>query len=307
MNKKKNKIPVIVDTDPGHDDALAIILLEKSGMADIKAVTTVAGNSTIQNVTDNARYILDLLGTAIPLYSGSSGPLKRKLIKAVVHGKSGLDGAMIEKREKLTGNAVEKIISIVRENPGEISVVVIGPETNIAKAFIRDPELPSLIKQLVIMGGAIDVPGNKNRVAEFNIFVDPEAADIVFRSAVRKVLIPLDACNNIILQKTDFQGLKKTSLTKSALKMVNKYIYGLTINEKVKGALMYDPLAAYYLINPSVYKLQPMDIRIETRGEITRGMTVVERRTWAQKNPNVLVAIKIEGKAFKKDFLKILQ
>ncbi len=307
MNKKKNKIPVIIDTDPGHDDALAIMLLERSGLADVKAVTTVAGNSTIQNVTNNARYILDLLGAPIPLYSGSSGPLRRKLVKAVVHGKSGLDGAVIRKREKLTGNAVEKIISMVRENPGKISIVVIGPETNLAKAFTRDPELPSLVKQLVIMGGAIDVPGNKNRVAEFNIFVDPEAADIVFRSAVRKVLIPLDVCNDIVLQKTDFEKLRKTPLTRSVLRMMDKYIYGLAINEKAKGALMYDPLAAYYLINPSAYKLQLMDVKIETKGEITRGMTVVERRTWAEKDFNVEVATEIDGKAFKKDFLKILQ
>ena len=224
-----------------------------------------------------------------------------------MHGKSGLDGAEIKKREKLTGDAVEKIISIIRENPGKISIVAIGPETNVAKAFIRDPKLPSLIKQVVIMGGAVDVPGNKNRVAEFNIFVDPEAADIVFRAAVKKVLIPLDVCNDIILRKTDFEKLRKTPLTESVLRMMDKYIYGLSVNEKVRGALMYDPLAAYYLINPSAYELQPMDIKIETSGEITRGMTVVERRTWAQKNPNVLVATKIDGKAFKKDFLKILQ
>jgi inosine-uridine nucleoside N-ribohydrolase len=300
-------MPVIIDTDPGHDDALAIMLLEKSGVADIKTITTVAGNSTIQNVTNNARYILDLLDTPTPLYSGSSGPLKRKLVQAVVHGKSGLDGAEIKKREKLTGDAVEKIASIIRENPGKVSIVAIGPETNLAKAFIRDPKLPSLIKRLVIMGGAIDVPGNKNRVAEFNIFVDPEAADIVCRAAVKKVLIPLDVCNDIVLQRTDFEKLRKTPLSESVLKMMDKYMYGLSVNEKVKGALMYDPLAAYYLINPSAYKLQSMDIKIETDGEITRGMTVVERRTWAHKNPNVLVATKIDGRAFKKDFLKILQ
>ncbi|MCL4391758.1 nucleoside hydrolase [Patescibacteria group bacterium] len=307
MNKRKIKIPIIIDTDPGHDDALAIMLLEKSGVADIKAVTTVAGNSTIQNVTNNARYILDLLGVSTPLFSGSSKPIKRKLVQAVVHGKSGLDGAKIKKREKLTGDAVEKIISIVRENPREISIVAIGPETNLAKAFIRDPKLPSLIKQLVIMGGAISAPGNKNRVAEFNVFVDPEAADIVFKTAVKKVLIPLDVCNDIVLRKTDFEKLKKTLLTESVLRMMDKYIYGLSVNEKANGALMYDPLAAYYLINPSAYKLQPMDIRIETAGEITRGMTVVERRTWAQKNPNVLVATKIDGGVFKKDFLRTLQ
>ena len=306
MKNLKNKLPIIIDTDPGHDDALAIMLLEKSGLFDIKAVTTVAGNSTIQNVTNNARYILNLLGSKTHLYSGAPKPLKRELVQAVVHGEGGLAGATITDQESLTNTAAEKIISLVRENPGEISIVIIGPETNIAQAFIQDPELPVLIKQLDIMGGAIAVPGNKNRVAEFNIFVDPEAADIVFKAPVKKVLIPLDVCNDIILQLSDFQQLKGTQLYEPLLKMMDKYIYGLMAGEKVSGALMYDPLAAYYLVNSDAYTTEPMDIQIETQSDITRGMTVVERRIWGDKNPNVEVVTKIDAPAFVRDFIEIL-
>lgn len=302
-----NKIPVIIDTDPGHDDALAIMLLAQSGMVDIKAACTVAGNSTIQNVTNNARYILNLIGSAAPLCSGSSKPLKRELTTAVVHGEGGLAGAPVTTQELLTGNAVEKIISIVRENPGEISIVVIGPQTNIATAFLQDPALPSLIKQLVIMGGAITVPGNKNRVAEFNIFVDPEAAEIVFNAAVKKILIPLDVCNNIVLQMSDFALLKGSPLYEPLLSMMEKYIGGIMEGEGVSGALMYDPLAAYYLINPAAYTLEPMDIKIETKSDLTRGMTVADRRTWGDKNPNVEVVTKIDGAAFTKDLISILR
>lgn len=304
--KKNNKIPIIIDTDPGHDDALAIILLEKSELFDIKAVTTVAGNSTIENVTNNARYILNLISSKSPLYSGSRKPLKKTLIQAEVHGESGLDGITVGTSEKADNKAVAKIISLVRENQNQISIVVIGPQTNIAKAFTQDPELPTFIKQLVIMGGAINVPGNKNRVAEFNIFVDPEAAEIVFNAPVRKVLVPLDVCNNIVLNLSDFEKLENTKIYRPIMSMMEKYIEGIEKMENVKGALMYDPLAAYYLINPKAYTLQSMDIKIETNGNITRGMTVADRRNWGSKVPNVEVATQIDKKMFVGDFLQIL-
>ena len=307
MKDNKNKVPIIIDTDPGHDDALAIMLLEKSGLFDVKAVTTVAGNSTIQNVTNNTRYIIDLIGSKAPIFSGASKPVNRELVQAVVHGEGGLEGASVSIQEPLLNNAVDKLISIVRENPYEVSIVVIGPQTNIAQAFIKDPELPSLIKQLVIMGGAIAVPGNKNRVAEFNIFVDPEAADIVFKAPVQKVLVPLDVCNDIMLQMSDFEQLKGSQLYVPILKMMDKYINGLMVGEKVSGALMYDALAAYYLINPNAYTLDPIDIKIETMSELTRGMTVAERRTWGDSTPNVEVVTMIDRDSFVKDFLRILK
>ncbi len=304
---KKNKIPILIDTDPGHDDALAMLLLLKSELFAVKAVTTVAGNSTIENVTNNARYILDLIGSRVPLFSGSSKPLVRDLIQAVVHGESGLDGASVERKETLSANAVDKIISIVRENPYEISIVVLGPQTNIAKAFIKDPELPKYVKQLVIMGGAIKVPGNKNRVAEFNVFVDPEAADIVFRAPVKKVLVPLDVCNDIVLQMSDFDQLEGSNIYEPIKNMMEKYIVGITNNEKVKGALMYDPLAAYYLINPSAYKTKLADIMVETQSELTRGMTVMDRRIWGEKKCNVDLVTSVQREVFVRDFIQILK
>lgn len=305
--KKIVKKSIIIDTDPGHDDALAIMLLKKSELFDIKAVTTVAGNSTIKDTTNNARYILDLLECKAPIYSGAKKPICRKLVKADVHGEKGLAGANINKNEKLNNLAVRKIIEIVRKNPHQISLLMIGPETNIAKTFLKDPELPKLIKQLVIMGGAIETPGNKNRVAEFNIFVDPEAADIVFRSPVKKILIPLDICNDVLLSLNEFKSLKHTELYQPIMSMMKHYIKGIARFEKIKGAIMYDPLAAYYLINPSAYQRKKMDIRIETESELTRGMTVVDRRTSSQKKYNIEVVTKINKKKFINDFLKILK
>ena len=301
------KRQIIIDTDPGHDDALAILLLEKSGLFDIKAVTTVAGNSTVQDTTNNARYVLDLINSKTPVYSGAEKPLKRELIKAVVHGEGGLAGATISKQEKLIGDASKRIIEIIRKNPNKISILAIAPETNIAEAFVKDPELPSLIKEIVIMGGAISVPGNKNRVGEFNIFVDPDAADIVFNADVKKVVIPLDVCNDVFLSMEDFERLKGSHLYEPIKKMMGFYIEGIQKFENTAGALMYDPLAAYYLINPGAYKTETMDIKIETKSELTRGMTVADRRTWGDKKCNVDVVVSVDKEAFVKDFFNILK
>jgi len=302
MLKKK----IIIDTDPGHDDALAIMMLERSGLFDICAVTTVAGNSTIQNTTNNARFILDLLGSKVPLYSGSASPLRRELIQANVHGDNGLAGANIEKQEQLLDNAVDNIIDIVKKNEGLVTILTLGPLTNIARAFEKDPTIIPMIDSVVIMGGAISVHGNKNRVAEFNIFVDPDSAEIVFNAEVPKTLVPLDACNDVFLSIDDFDVLKGVSFYNDIRAMMEHYIAGILSFEKTNGAIMYDPLAAYYLINKEAFKTEMMDIRIETKGDLTRGMTVADKRIWGDRKPNVNVALSANREEFVKDFLDIL-
>ncbi len=301
---KKQKI--IIDTDPGYDDALAIMLAEKSRLFDILAITTVAGNSTIQNTTNNARFVLNLIESKTKLWSGANAPLKRKLIKANVHGKNGLDGATINKEEKLTNNAVNKIIENIINNPNEVTILMLGPLTNIAQAFVKEPSIIPLIKEIIIMGGAINVPGNKNRVAEFNIFVDPDAADIVFQADIKKTLIPLDVCNNIFFTLIDFRRLNDSNLYEIIYEMMKKYIDNIYMFEKIRGAIMYDPVAAYYLINSQAFATVEMDIQIETRGKLTRGMTVVDKRVGEGKNKNVSVVQSVDKEKFKEDFFNIL-
>lgn len=296
---------IIIDTDPGKDDALAIVLLALSNQVDIQAITTVAGNTDIQNATNNARFVIELLNMDIPLYSGAEKPLSRELIIANVHGDTGLSGVEITKAEPLTNNAADKIIEIVRKYPNQISLVVIGPETNIAQAFSKDPELPQLIKQLIIMGGAINCPGNKNRVAEFNLFVDPEAANIVFNSNCPITLIPLDICNSTPLFMDDFNQLNNPPIALAVKSMMVPYIKAIKAFEGQEGALVYDALAGYFLINPSAFELIPMDVRIETKGDLTRGMSVADKRTWGDKIPNVQVVTKLNRNQFLQDFLRI--
>ena len=182
---------IIIDTDPGHDDALAIMLIIKSGLFNVLAVTSVAGNSTIKNVTRNAAYILDLLKRRdIPIFSGKENPLKGNLIQADVHGSTGLDGVDTSKAQfENNHDAPKRIADLVNGYSGNITLLTLGPLSNIARAFQKDAPLSSKINKIIIMGGAIDLPGNKNRVAEFNFFVDPEAADIVFRTKVKKILV----------------------------------------------------------------------------------------------------------------------
>ena len=281
------------------------MLLIRSGLADVKAITTVAGNVNVQKTTNNARFILDLIDSKVPIYSGSAKPLKKDPIFANVHGTSGLAGAKVTKIELLNGMAVKKIIEIVRANINKVTLVTIGPETNIAKAFLKDPELPKLINKIIIMGGAINVSGNKSRVAEFNFFVDSDAANIVFNAPVKKILVPLDVCNVMPMFLEDFQKIEG-GLKKPILSMMKNFIKGIAKFENFKGALVYDALATYFLINPKAFKLKMMDIRIETKGELTSGMSVVDKRSWGTKKPNVNVAVKINRKMFINDFIRII-
>lgn len=294
----------IIDTDPGLDDAMALMFAVKAGL-DIGAITTVAGNATVENTTRNARHILAILGRGdIPLYSGSAKPLKRDLVLGMVHGASGLDGMSPENSACLTGNAVQKIIETVRRNQ-EVTIIALAPLTNIAQAIQKDSKTMSKIKEIVIMGGAIRVPGNKNRVAEFNMFVDPDAADIVFHFPVRKTLVPLDACNKIKMRLSDFQKVKGT-LREPLVRMAKPYIKHIYREEGVRAAIMYDPLTIYYALKPRVCRVRQYDICVETKGEHTRGMTVADLRRKSMNVNMTNVVENISEKAFKNDFIHFL-
>lgn len=302
------KRKIIIDTDPGQDDAMAIMLAIKSGVFEVLAITTVCGNSTIENTTKNAGFILNLLSrNDIPIYSGAKKPMKRPLIQAVVHGKSGLEGIDPTNKVKLTNNAAEKIIEIVKNNPNETTIVTLGPLTNIAKAILKDRETMEKVKEIVIMGGAINVPGNKNRVAEFNIFVDPEAAEIVFNFPVKKTIVPLDACNNVQFQLKDFKKIKNKNLREILIQMNKPYIRNLEKDAGIKAALMYDPLTIFYLLEKDACRTNEDNVQIETKGEITRGMTVVDKRKITDGlKPNLTIANYINENRFRERFIDTL-
>ena len=250
----KNKI--IFDTDPGVDDALALMLLAKSKEIEIIAITTVAGNSTIENTTSNAQFLKKLLKLNCPIYSGASKALNGPFTTANVHGASGLAGIDHKEVPQLSNNASNKIIEIVCQNPHEVTIICVGPETNLAQAIIDHPSLPSLIKEVIIMGGAILSPGNKTAVAEFNIGLDPEAAKIVFDAPTKKTLVPLDVCYQTPLFQDDFAKLKGSSLFQTVKDITTPYIKAIKQFEGQEGAIVYDALAAYYLINNKPFTTQ---------------------------------------------------
>jgi len=301
MNKQK----IIIDTDPGVDDAIAIMLLAKTSTIDIQAITTVAGNSGIKNTTANAEYLKYLLDLDCPIYSGAkTNSLSQPFIKGQVHGITGLTGITHSFQGNLTNNAPEKIVEIVNQFPDEINILCLGPQTNLAQAITLDPNLPSKIKQIVMMGGAIQSPGNKSWVAEFNIFLDPEAASIIFKTSAAKVLVPLEICYHTPLFLKDLGQMSDKSKLKPVLtNLVAPYIKLLNQFEGVDGAIVYDALAAYYLINPQAFTTKDLEVKIETKGEFTRGMTVADLRTWGEKNPNTAVATALDREAFITDLL----
>lgn len=299
---------LIIDTDPGHDDAMALLYALKRKDIDMLAVTTVAGNSTIENTTRNAQYVLNLLGRAdVPLYSGAPKPLRRPLVQAVVHGTSGLDGIDPSNEYALTNNAPEKIVELVRQFPGEITLLALGPLTNIARAIQLNREAMRLVREIVIMGGAFTVPGNKNRVAEFNMYVDPEAAAMVVDLPVLKTFVPLDACNEIQLQMSDFCQITNKPIRDVLIKMNAPYIKNLQADMNACGALMYDVLAAYFACNPSKCKLEQANVQIEAKGKFTRGMTIIDQRPVPDNlTPNAQIVTFIPSKEFKEDFIETL-
>ena len=302
MNKRK----IIIDTDPGVDDAMAIMLLSASKKYEILALTTVAGNNNIQSVTNNARFLADLTNLGCPVYSGAAKPLKKKLITANVHGKTSLGNIPVKAKQPLTNDATKQIIRLVKKYPGEVTLLTIGPLTNIAKALQKEPGFAPLVKEIVMMGGAISVPGNKNRVAEYNFFCDPEAASIVFSSDVKKILIPLDICNVTPMYMTDFKKMTHSPHYKTILILMEGYIKAIKKFEKMKGALVYDALAAYFLLDKSAFSLESMDVRIETKGEYTRGMSVADKTTWGNKTVNVKVATDLNRERFIENYIKIM-
>ncbi len=303
----KRRIPVVIDTDSGHDDVAAIMLALRSDLLDVRAITTVAGNSTIENTTRNARYTLNLLGNGdVPVYSGADKPLFRELKQAKVHGPSGLAGIDPTNDPALNGLAVKKLLEIVGSGEG-ITLVTLGPLTNVARAIMEDRSAMMKTKQIVMMGGAIHAHGNQGRTGEFNIYVDPEAADIVLQFPIRKVMVPLDPCNGITVTLKEFEKVADGRLRNALIRMMTPFIENLnSLGMRVDGALLYDALAMYYLINPEAYKLKSYDVKVETKGELTRGMTVPELRPFARAEPNVEVAEEIDAHAFRRDLISML-
>ena len=291
---------VIIDTDTATDDAIAIIMALKHNNFDVKAITTVAGNVDLEQATQNALYTVELCNKNIPVYKGSSGPIKRKLeTSKFFHGKDGLGdtGPYIPKLKEQKENAINKIVSLINANPNEIEIIAIGPLTNIAKVFKEDPSTINKLKSLYIMGGIGEGKGNITHHAEFNFWVDPDAADVVLNSNIKVHLIAWDTTQIYgYINKENFEELEKinSSLSQFSIDIQQKALqyYKIKYNEyKVDLA---DPLAmAAFIDSKIVTEYKNCEIKMILNG-LERGKDIVS----FTKKGNIKLASKISREKF---------
>lgn len=296
---------LIIDCDPGHDDIIAsLIALAYPNDFNILGFTTVCGNNSLKNVTNNLLKVLDYLGLKIPVSLGANTPLKRKPEPQVkAHGKSGMDGPKLKKAVSgpIKQCAVEFIKNCLMEND-LVTIVAIGPLTNIAMFLKKYPKLKNKIEEIVIMGGSV-FSGNILAKSEFNIYHDPEAAKIVLNSKVPITLAPLEVCEAGAFKLNDiekFKGKGKVSkLVYELLVFFSKY----AIQHHFDKTPIFDMTTIIYLIKPSIFEFEMMNVDVELDGLYTRGMTVctpIHNKEYID-NP-IKVLLKVQNKKFIKIF-----
>ncbi|PSJ31962.1 hypothetical protein UF10_05010 [Peptostreptococcus russellii] len=300
-----SKIPVIIDTDPGIDDFLAIMLAKSSAKLDIRAITAVCGNQTLEKTSKNALDIANLLDINVAVAKGAQTPLDRELYTAGdVHGENGIGNIYLEASSKEFDNryAWDLIYDEVKKENGNLEIIAIGPLTNIAIAVLKYPELVNMVKRLTIMGGSAS-SGNRTEHAEFNIWADPLAADIVFKSGFNMVMVGLDVTRKTLLSEENIEEIK-------AVKSEHIDIIGSLLDEMFKrykklgnpGVVIHDALAVAYVIDESCLELKNCQVSIESRDEIRIGKTIVDLEG---KDKNVAVAFEVDFNLFKDLFEKM--
>lgn len=297
-------LPIILDCDPGHDDAIALILALASPELDLKAVTTSAGNQTPEKTLRNALRILTLLQrNDIPVAGGAVKPLMRELIIADnVHGESGLDGPELPEPNFAPQqcNAVELIAKTLRESKEPMTIVATGPLTNIALLLTSHAELKPKIARIVIMGGAAGL-GNWTPAAEFNIYVDPEAAEIVFQSGLPIVMAGLDVTHRAQIMSEDIERFRQLDNPVAAV-VADLLDFFMEYHKQEKwgfqGAPLHDPCTIAWLIKPSMFTCVERWVGVETQGKYTQGMTVVDYYSLTNNAPNTTIMMDIDRQAF---------
>ncbi len=275
---------IIIDTDPGQDDAVAILLaLASPEDIDLLGIVAVAGNVPLALTEKNARIVCELAGkTDTLVYAGCAAPLGRTLTTAEhVHGKTGLDGPqMADPTMPLqTENGVDYIIRTLRDEPaGTVTLCPIGPLTNIAAAFQAAPDIVERVQEIVLMGGAYFEVGNITPAAEFNIYVDPEAADIVFRSGAPITVMPLDVTHKALTSAAWVQEMRDLGTEVGRMVAAWTDFFERFDMEKYgsQGAPLHDPCTIAYLIQPDLFSGRHVNVEIEVQSPLTRGMTVAD-------------------------------
>ena len=307
-----NPTRIIIDTDPGIDDALAFLLALASPEIQLEALTTTQGNVTLEKATRNALAVLELAHAShIPVASGSVLPLVQPLrASADIHGESGLGNSNLPEPESkpISQHAVDYLIERALTEPGELSIFPIGPLTNIAMAIRKEPKFASAVRELVIMGGAILEHGNITPLAEFNIYVDPHAAHIVFHSGIPITLIPLDVTHNCLLKLEHVARLMKidspiSRFIKDAVEVYLKASFALGF----AGSALHDPLTLATIIAPELLTLQDYYIDVDISGGVSMGKTFADIKNLLKQPANMKVAMNVRGDDFIELFVQRME
>ena len=297
---------IIIDTDPGQDDAVAILLaLASPEELEVLGITAVAGNVPLTLTERNARIVCELAGRSdMRVFAGCDRPLRHSLVTAEhVHGKTGLDGPDLPESTMplAPGHAVDFIIDTLRTEPaGTVTLCPLGPLTNIATAFEKAPDIASRVQDIVLMGGAYFEVGNITPAAEFNIYVDPEAAEIVIKSGCKITIMPLDVTHKALVTKPRNDafralgtpvGIAVAEMT-DFFERFDKEKYGSA------GAPLHDPCVTAYLLKPELFNGRHVNVEVETTSTLTRGMTVADWWSVTDRPPNAMFMGDLDADGF---------
>lgn len=297
--------PIIIDTDPGQDDAIAILLALASPEFDVLGLTVVAGNVPLKLTEMNARKICELAGKPeTKVFAGCARPLMRSLVTAEeVHGKTGLDGPELPDPAMplQDQHAVDWLVETLRAAaPGGITLCTLGPLTNVAAALVKAPDIAGRITEIVMMGGGFFEGGNVTPAAEFNIYVDPHAAHVVLNSGVKITMHPLDVTHKALMTRTWIDSLKALGNRTGTAAAAMLDFYERFDMEKYgeDGGPLHDPCVMAFLLQPDLFKGKDCNVQVETGSELTMGMTVVDWWGVSGKPANCHVINQIDAAGF---------
>lgn len=298
------KIPVIIDCDPGHDDAIALMVAFASDKIDVKGVTVVGGNQTLEKTTVNALKIISFLGVDVPVAKGAQGPLFKELEPATsIHGESGMDGPQLPEPTAVAvdKSAIELMEDIVSSSDSPVTIVPMGPLTNIAGFFLACPHLIKKVERISLMGGGA-LHGNTTPSAEFNIWQDPEAANIVFSSGVPITMHGIDNTRRGYVTQEDIETFRNSGRVGKLAAELMDFFTKFSISKGLKFSI-HDANAIAWVIDPTIFKTVEGYVQVDLAGSLTRGCTVVDiRDNWAKTQrdgkPITDIAVDIDRERF---------
>jgi purine nucleosidase len=304
---------ILFDTDPGIDDACAILLALASPELSIEGLSIVHGNCSLEQATVNALAVLELADASyIPVAKGCEVPLVQpSLLAPETHGNTGLGYAVLpEPRTKsIAQHAVDFLIERILSSPGEMTLVAIGPLTNVALAIRQEPRIVGVIQELIVMGGAIRYEGNTTALAEFNTYVDPHAAHIVYHAGIPTTLVPLDVTYQCVLTPGDVARLRKidSPITKFVADATRFYMEFHDQYQQIEGCVINDPLALALTFAPELCTYLELPVDVDLSGGISMGKTVADFYNYDKKPPNMRVALEVRARDFIELFLERIE